>query len=229
MSKTFVIAGTDTGVGKTLVGAGLARALTMSGRYVVAVKIFESGCDGYDRGSEDGHILATASGQSEPLEAIVRLQTPVTPALAADLEGVELNFDALLEQTRELAAGADVTIVEGAGGLLAPLTWQHNTRDLARELNASIVLVASDRLGTISHSLLALSALAGDRVAALVLSAPELPDASTGTNAEAIRLHGGAAGIAIPPVVLLDRVSSVDEAAAELGDFAATLVGGVWV
>ena len=229
MSKTIVIAGTDTGVGKTLVGAGLARALSMSGRYVVAVKLVESGCDGTNRSGEDGRILAAATEQTEPLEALVRLEAVVAPALAADLEGVDLDFDALVEQTRDLCAGADVTIVEGAGGLLAPLTWRHNTRDLARAFRASVILVAGDRLGTINHTLLALSALASDRVAALVLSAPSVADESTGTNAEAIRQHGLALGIAIPPIVVLDRVESVDDAAAELGDLAATLVGGVWV
>jgi len=229
VSKAFVIAGTDTGVGKTLVGAGLARALSLSGRYVVAIKLVESGCDDSRRGSEDGHVLALATGQSEPIEAIVRLAAPVTPALAADLEGVELDFEALVEEAREMSAGADVTIVEGAGGLLAPLTWRHNTRDLARDFGASIVLVSSDRLGAINHSLLALAALDGFRVSALVLSAPGVPDASTGTNAEAIRLHAAAAGIAVPPIVLLGRVENVDDAAAELADFAATLVGGVWV
>lgn len=178
---------------------------------------------------EDGHVLALATGQSEPIEALVRLEAAVTPALAADLDGVELDFASLVEQTRDVAAGADVTIVEGAGGLFSPLTWRHNTRDLARELEASIVLVAVDQLGTISQCLLTLSALSGDRVAALVLNAPEIPDASTGTNAEAIRMHGNAVGIAIPTIVRLDRVESVDDAAAELGGFASTLVGGVWV
>lgn len=229
MSKTLVIAGTDTGVGKTFVGAALARSLSMSGRYVVAMKLIESGCAGHEPSEEDGRILASATGQSEPLEALVRLEAAVTPAMAADLEGVELDFATLLERARDLAAGADVTIVEGVGGLLAPLTWRHNTRDLARELEASVILVASDRLGTINHTLLTLGGLASTRVDALVLSAPEVPDASTGTNAEAIRMHAGALGIAVPPIVVLERIESLDEAAAELGDLAAALVGGVWV
>lgn len=229
MSRTLVIAGTDTGVGKTFVGAALARALSMTGRYVVAMKPVETGCDGDGRSAEDGRILAAATGQAEPLEALVRLEAAVTPAMAADLEGVELDFAALLARVRDLAAGADVTIVEGAGGVLAPLTWRYNTRDLARELEASVILVASDRLGTINHTLLTLSGLASHRVAALVLNAPEVPDASTGTNAEAIRMHANALRIEVPPIVILDRVESVDDAAAELNDLAATLVGGVWV
>jgi len=229
VSKTFVIAGTDTGVGKTVVAAGLARALSMSGRYVVAVKIVESGCDGANPAEEDGRILAAATGQSEPLEALVRLAGAVTPALAADLEGVALDFEGLIEQTHEVAAGADVTIVEGAGGLFAPLTWKRNTRDIVRELGARVILVAADRLGTVNHTLLALGALEGDRVAAIVLSAPEVPDASTGLNAEAIRLHGTAMGMTLPPIAVLGRIESVDDAAAELGDLAAMLVGGVWI
>jgi dethiobiotin synthetase len=86
-----------------------------------------------------------------------------------------------------------VVLVEGVGGLLAPMTWEWTVVDLARALGASALVVAVDRLGTINHTLLTLGALelAGLEVAGVVLTGPETPDPSTGTNAAAIaRLAG---------------------------------------
>jgi dethiobiotin synthetase len=194
----LLVTGTDTGVGKTVVAAGLARALARSGVRTVAIKPIETGVGGV----EDGVLLAEASGQPVPRAALVRLGPAVTPALAADVDGVELDFDGLVASIRRHAEGAEVAIVEGAGGLLAPITWRHNALDLARALDALVVVVAADRLGTINHTLLTLRALEGVDVAALVLSAPEAPDLSTGTNDVSIREHARHQGIPVPDLVI---------------------------
>ncbi len=91
------------------------------------------------------------------------------------------------------AKGADVALIEGAGGLLAPITWEWNVTDLAQALGAKALVVASDRLGTINHTLLTLSVLelSGIPVPGVMLTAPERADRSTGTNAATIaRLSG---------------------------------------
>lgn len=225
MAKFVVITGTDTGVGKTVVAAGLARALSLSGVRVVAIKPIETGCAGDVSDGEDGVRLAGAAGQHEPACALVRLRTPVTPALAADMEGVELDFDDLVRRVRAFAALADVVLVEGAGGLFAPITWERNALDLVRALEAEPVLVAADRLGTINHTLLSLRALEPRR-SMLVLSAPAVADESTGTNAAAIARHARAQGIVEPAAVFeLPHVSGVGDAAAHL-DTLALLVAG---
>jgi dethiobiotin synthetase len=223
-ARIYFVTGTDTGVGKTVAAAGLARALARLGRRVVAIKLVETGCGEAVDPSEDGHALAAAAGQDEPGAALLRLRTPVTPALAADLESRRIDFDALVERTLELAAGADVAIVEGAGGLYAPITWERNPLDAVRALGASVVVVAADRLGTINHTLLTLKALEGVQVAALVLSAPPSPDESTGTNAEAVVRHANEQGIAVPRVVALPRVADADEAADALESLARQMV-----
>src|SRR5687768_15575546 len=106
-TRFLVVTGTDTGVGKTLVTAGLALALTRAGRRVVAIKPLESGC-GDSPELEDGATLARATGQARPRQALVRLGAPLAPALAAEREGVALDVDSLALRVRALTEGADV-------------------------------------------------------------------------------------------------------------------------
>jgi dethiobiotin synthetase len=200
--KALVIAGTDTGVGKTWVARALSRALIEAGRRVVAIKPVETGCTGATRATEDGALLAAATGQPEPREALQRYAAPLAPALAADEAGGTLDLDALVLRIEALGDGADLVLLEGAGGLLSPITWEWNVVDLARTLGASVLLVGADRMGAISHCLLCLSALelAGIDLTGLALTAPETPDPSTGTNAGAIARISG-----MERVVVLER------------------------
>jgi dethiobiotin synthetase len=176
-----LVTGTNTGVGKTWLACALARELAHELR-VVAIKPIETG------GGDDGEKLAAASGQSSPLKALVTLREPLTPALAADREGVKIDFDAIVAEIREASKTADVAIVEGAGGLLSPITWDADATTLARALDAKVILVASDALGTISAVHTAAACFPPFVVA---LIEPETRDASTGTNADALRRRLG--------------------------------------
>ncbi len=200
MADTVLVTGTDTGVGKTWVACGLAHALRHAGRSVTAVKAVETGCEDRPAPTEDGVRLATATGQTAPTRALRRFRAPIAPAPAADLEGLTLDLDELAAEIGAATGTSQLLLLEGAGGLLSPLGWDWNAVDLAQAFQATALVVASDRLGSINHTLLTLSALdlAGVRVAAIVLSAPAAPDASTGSNGPAIaRLSG------------IDRVRSV--------------------
>ena len=197
----LLITGTDTGVGKTWVGRALGRALSLAGRRVVAIKPVETGCADATAGGEDGALLAAATGQAEPLAALYRYDDDIAPAVAADAAGEPVDLDALVLRIESLSAGAEVLLIEGAGGLLTPIAWEWTIVDVARSLDAAALLVGSDRLGTINHALMTLSALelAGLEVAGMVLTAPETPDASTGTNAASIaRLAGLDRILAVP-------------------------------
>ena len=189
----LLITGTDRGVGKTWVGRALGRALAAAGRRVVAIKPVETGCADATAATEDGALLAAATGQAEPLAALHRLEAAVAPALAADRAGETIDLDALVLRVESLSEGAEVVLVEGAGGLLSPITWEWTVVELARTLGAAALGVGTDRLGVIIHTLLTLSALelAGIEVAGVVLVPPATPDESTGANAGAIaRLAG---------------------------------------
>lgn len=208
--SVVLIVGTDTGVGKTWTGCALARALRRSGRRVVAVKPMETGCSVAPTETEDGVALARATGQTDPSQALVRLRDPVAPPEAADREGRRIDFDEIVVRIRGYAACAEITLVEGAGGLLSPLTWERSAVDLARALDARVLLVAADRLGTISHTSMALKVLELNRFDPLgvVLTAPEQPDASTGSNAAAISRLSGCARLVCAPRTYDPKVSS---------------------
>jgi dethiobiotin synthase len=210
---TLLITGTDTGVGKTWIGRALGNALVTAGRRVVAIKPVETGCSDATALHEDGALLAAATGQAEPRAALYRFPSPLPPALAADAAGEAIDLDAMLLRLEELSTGAEVVLVEGVGGLLAPMTWEWTVVDLARALGASALVIAADRLGTISHTLLTLGALelAGLEVAGVVLTALETPDPSTGANAAAIARLAG-----IDRIVTVPRLADPVAAAGEV-------------
>ena len=206
---TILITGTDIGVGKTWVACALARALREAGKQVVAIKPVETGCSDQPSKKEDGVRLARATGQSQPTHAIIRLPDTIAPVLSSERAGAEIDFDALVLKIERFAESGEYVILEGAGGLLAPITWEWNMADLARVLGARALVVAADRLGTINHTLLTLSALelAGIGCVGVVLTTPEKKDQSTGQNGAAVaRLSG------IDRVITLPR--SGDDAAA---------------
>jgi dethiobiotin synthetase len=190
-AKIVVVTGTDTEIGKTVVTAGLARALRERGVGVAAIKPVESGTAVELQPREDGATLARAAGQEHPEAALVRLREPLAPPVAADIDGVELDMDSWCETIRQhaLRHDVDVVLVEGAGGLLSPLTWTATARELAQKLDASALVVAPDRLGSLNHTLLVLEALKAAEIplAGVVYSAPEIPDSSTGKNARTLR------------------------------------------
>lgn len=199
--SVVLIVGTDTGVGKTWTGCALARALCRRDHRVVAVKPLETGCFAAPTEAEDGVALARATGQSDPLQALLRFRDPVAPPEAADREGRRIEFEELVRRIREYAACAEITLVEGAGGLLSPLTWERSAVDLAQAVDARVLLVASDRLGTISHTAMALKVLELNRLetVGVVLTAPAQRDASTGSNAAAISRISDCARILCTP------------------------------
>lgn len=170
----FVTA-TDTGVGKTFVACSIARNWRALGLQVAPRKPVESGCslrDG-ERFPEDAARLAAAAGL--PLERLIevnryRLAEPLAPDLAARLEGTPLYLDDLVAASAGPPAAWRIT--EGAGGIYSPLCEDGLNADLAVALGDPVLLVAEDRLGTLSGTLLALEALdrRGLQVVAVVLN-----------------------------------------------------------
>ena len=228
MANVVLVTGTDTGVGKTVVAAGLARALVRAGARVLAVKPVETGCDDSTRGREDGNLLAAATGQAQPIEALIRLRDPLTPALAADRELRSIDFDALMAELSRLAQDADVLLVEGAGGLRSPITWTEDWIDVARRLEARALVVGAARLGVLGHVQLTGDALYAGAIVPLgvVLSAPERGDASTGTNVDALRRRLAPHRLE-DRILAFPRIAGVDGAAEHASPLVAWALGEV--
>jgi dethiobiotin synthetase len=161
--KGIFITGTDTGVGKTLVSGGLAACLRLRGLRVGVMKPAESGCP--RRGGvpfpRDGSFLKHMASCREPLERIVpyRLSHPLAPGVAAAMEGVEIDVSLIHALYREFLSRYDITILEGAGGILVPFARDLFVLDLIKRLEVPVLLVTRRDLGTINHTLLTLASL----------------------------------------------------------------------
>ncbi|MGO9120086.1 MAG: dethiobiotin synthase [Desulfomonilaceae bacterium] len=161
--KGIFVTGTDTGVGKTVVAAGLVRIARNNGLRALAVKPVETGCmirDG-QLYPEDGSFLHQASEGYLTLDECVpfRFSLPASPARAAAMVGSTLHVADLKEHVLALAEDADLTVVEGAGGLMVPIQGSFMMLDLIELLGFPTIIVARSGLGTINHSLLTLHAL----------------------------------------------------------------------
>lgn len=153
----FVV-GTDTGVGKTMVAAGLAWALRQRGIDVGVMKPVETGAR-TNRGS-DAEQLRRAAGVSDAIEDIrpYRFVAPLAPLVAARREHTRISLAAITRGYQRLARRHDVIVVEGAGGLMVPLTTTRTTLDLAQTLGLPLLLVIGNRLGALNHALLTVHA-----------------------------------------------------------------------
>lgn len=166
--SVLLVTGTDTGAGKTLVSAAIVAALAARGVHLGVAKPCETGCAPIDPGAprdalypEDAATLAAASGNDETLETVCpyRFPEPLAPALAAERAGASIDVAHLVETLAARARRLDLLLVEGAGGLLVPLTRQVTFADLAHALGARVLLVVGSRLGAINHALLSLEVL----------------------------------------------------------------------
>jgi dethiobiotin synthetase len=165
-ARVLFVSGTDTGIGKTYASVALIHALRSTQRRVLPMKPVASGCELHDgvRINDDALRLIEACGESVDYGVVnpYALSEPVSPHIAARLEGVRIDTGAIADAARGLAAACDVLVVEGAGGWLSPLDeglWQS---DLVHLLDAEVLLVVGLRLGCISHALLSVRAIAAD-------------------------------------------------------------------
>jgi len=155
------VCGTATEVGKTFVGAAIARALREAGRTVAARKPLQS-FDPAERAPTDAEVLAAATGEDphDVCRAERWYPVPMAPPMAADVLG--LRCPTLDEVVEGIAwpAGVDVGFVETVGGVRSPLAEDGDSRDLVRALDVDVVLLVADAgLGTIDAVRHALDAL----------------------------------------------------------------------
>ena len=201
MRGLFVTA-TDTGVGKTEVCCALLRAQRRRGLDLVAMKPAQSGHAPGE--ASDAERLWEAMDRCEPLAAVCpySFAAPLAPAVAARVEGKEVSFARVLDRARALSARHQALLVEGAGGLMTPLTESETYADLAVALGLPVLVVGRAGLGTVNHTALTCEALRtrGLAVHGVVL-VPTSPkgDASEPYNAAEIERLTGARVLATVP------------------------------
>jgi dethiobiotin synthetase len=199
--KGYFVTGTDTGVGKTLVASILAAGLNKRGKNVGVMKPIETGCTG---DPEDALALIRAISSNPELDEYIvnfelkhtcpyQFKMPASPEEAARAEGIEITPELIYAVFNDRVETSDCVVVEGAGGLLVPITPTTDMAGMARQMNLPLVIVGRAGLGTVNHTLLTLrmARVLGLRVRAVVLvRTKDERDPSEDSNPEAIRRYG---------------------------------------
>ncbi|MBF7082987.1 dethiobiotin synthase [Desulfallas sp. Bu1-1] len=159
LSGGFFITGTDTGVGKTVITAGLAGCLKRKGINVGVMKPIVSGVNSKNlRGPvpEDAVFAMKAAGVTDELELVSPccLELPLAPRVAAEIQGVTINLSKVMEAYRELRQRHEVMLVEGAGGIMVPVFDRFLMADLIKMMKLPVIIVSRPNLGTVNHTLL---------------------------------------------------------------------------
>jgi dethiobiotin synthetase len=187
------ITGTSTDVGKTYVAAMIARAFVTNGRRVGVYKPVASGCceENGERIADDALQLWEAAGRPGELDRVCpqRFLAPLAPSRAAALEGCRVDSSLLRSGLDYWRASSDVILVEGAGGLMSPLSDEDYNLDLAAAFGFPLIVVAANELGVINATLQTLitarAKAPGLSIAGVVLNqTARRADASLATNAE---------------------------------------------
>jgi dethiobiotin synthetase len=213
----LLITGTDTGVGKTFVAAGLAHALRADGIDVGVMKPAETGHDPADGPwPVDAKILAAASQCGDPPDLIVPyvFAPPVAPLVAARRSGRAIEVERIADAYERISARHDFVLVEGAGGLAVPLAeFGEEDRlfdfaDLARLLDVGLLVVARAHLGTLNHTALTIeyARRRGVPVVGVVVNGLDrtFDDASVIDNPELIEEMGQ-----VPVLGVIDRLEGL--------------------
>lgn len=155
----YFISGIDTGVGKTVITGLLAKQLKNKGVNVITQKLAQTGCQGI---SEDILEHRSISGD-EILECDKDFTTccyvfdfPASPHLSAELEGKEIDCAKIAANSKSLLSQFDTVLLEGAGGLMVPITRSYTTLDYIVDQKLPLILVTTPKLGSINHTLLSL-------------------------------------------------------------------------
>lgn len=218
MSKLYVVTGTDTGVGKTVVTCSLlaalqARALAegRAGSHV-GLKPFETGCwqEAGQWVGEDSRLHALYSSDPSFPNGVYRFEPPVGPTVAARQAGVQLELAPVLALASRARAQFEWVLVEGVGGLMVPLNAHETVLDLIRALRPDgVLLVSTNRLGVLSQVLSAQYILRVERLPLLgviLTPGPEPEGLAAQTNLEELRRY-------VSPVVLCPSIQAASERA----------------
>ena len=179
--QRLFVTGTDTGIGKTAITSGLVRHWRARGHRMGAYKPVASGCESSPQGvpvwGDIEAYFAALEGEF-PRDRICpqSFDAPLAPPVAARLAGRQVDWQLLLDGARWWESQVDSLLVEGAGGLLSPLTETASNADLALALGYPVLVVARAGLGTINHTLLTVEAAQrrGLQVRGVILNSAQL-------------------------------------------------------
>ena len=154
MPQSYFVTGTDTGIGKTIVSCALLSAYSALGNAVIGMKPVVTGrvCGEW----ADVKAIVAASSIAAPREWVnpYAFIPPISPHLAAKQAGMEIDIEIIRQAYCNLQKISDVVVVEGVGGIMAPLNDRNDVADMAYALDLPIILVVGMRLGCLNHALI---------------------------------------------------------------------------
>ena len=216
--KGIFIVGTDTGVGKTVVVAGIAGALFRQGIDVGVMKPISAGV------REDAPFLMKSVSSTDPIDLVnpVHLRLPLAPYVAAKLLRKRIDLENLDRAFKILSKRHEFLIVEGAGGLLVPIKKNFLMIDLVKRFKLPVLIVARATLGTINHTLLTVQALRTRRIqiAGILLNGLEAKhrDLAVRTNPQILKEFAR-----VPIVGILPRLEGIDVRHSRFGNLFASV------
>jgi dethiobiotin synthetase len=195
MKKGFFIAGTDTGVGKTVIAGAMMKAIHAQGLSVCGMKPVETGCSrtGNNLYPPDGMFLKKVAGMDENINQITPFcfEAPVSPFLASEMESRPVSIGVIVGKVHDLLERYQAIVVEGVGGILVPIRKNYFVLDLIKELDLPLIVVARPSLGTLNHTLLTVNyALKeGIRVSGIVINFTRKSEGTVSENTNPLVLQ----------------------------------------
>lgn len=162
-NKVYFVSGIDTGIGKSYATGYIARKWNEEGVHTITQKFIQTGNTDISEDIElHRKIMGTPLLQDDLLGLTMPeiFTYPCSPHLAAEIDGREIDFGKIEEATAQLASKYDAVLLEGAGGLMVPLTRDYLTIDYIADKKLPLIFVTSGKLGSINHTLLSLEAIA---------------------------------------------------------------------
>jgi len=161
-APVYFISGIDTGIGKTYTTGYLAKLWNEQGQKTITQKLIQTGNVDISEDIEQHREIMGMGWFPEDQSKLTMPEIftyPASPHLATQIDGREIDFQKIADATQQLAEKYDLVLLEGAGGLMVPLTSDLLTIDYIAEKKFPVILVSSGRLGSINHTLLSLEAL----------------------------------------------------------------------
>ncbi|MFA6814916.1 MAG: dethiobiotin synthase [Lentisphaeria bacterium] len=220
MGQVYFISGIDTDVGKTIATGMLARYLLQQKKRVITVKMVQTGNVGF---SEDLDLHRKIMGgisfpeDKEGWTAPQIFSFPASPHFAAKLDHREVEPDKIIHAVKLLSERYDIVLVEGAGGLMVPLTEDYLTIDFAAAQKWPMFLVTSGKLGSLNHTILSIEAATNRKMKIVGTIYNYCPTADPQIDADTERMtvrclqkYGQSPALVRIPKVSLEKLSDID-------------------